>query len=96
MNKIEKIMVAIDFSVFSDNTLKYAAGLANSLSAQLIVTNVLNHRDIAAIRTVVQSNIDINVEDANMSYLFSSADEGSVDGMNGGNPHIKGSPAGEP
>jgi len=63
MKKIEKIMVAIDFSVFSDNTLKYAAALANSLSAQLIVTNVLNQRDIAAIRTVVQSNIDINVEE---------------------------------
>ena len=28
-----------------------------------------------------------------MSYLFSSADEGSVADMNGGNPHIKGSPA---
>jgi nucleotide-binding universal stress UspA family protein len=73
MKKIKKIMVAIDFSVFSDNTLKYAAALANSLSAQLIVTNVLNQRDIAAIRTVVQSNIDINVEE----YIARQEDERS-------------------
>lgn len=73
MKKIKKIMVAIDFSVFSDNTLRYAAALANSLSAQLIVTNVLNQRDIAAIRTVVQSNININVEE----YIASQKQERS-------------------
>ncbi len=71
MKQIEKIMVAIDFSVFSDYTLKYAAALANSLSAQLIVTNVVNQRDIAVMRTVVQKSADISVED----YIAGQKDE---------------------
>lgn len=56
-------MVAIDFSEYSDDTLKYATVLSIAVGAQLIVANVVNQREITALRTVVQSNSTINVED---------------------------------
>lgn len=61
--QIKKLMVAIDFSKYSDDTLRYAASLANSLGAQLIVANVVNQRDIAAMREFVQANSDTNTEE---------------------------------
>ena len=63
MEQITKIMVAIDFSDYSDYTLKYAANLASSLNAQLIVANVVNQRDITAMRAVLQTNIDLTVSE---------------------------------
>lgn len=63
MEQIKKIIAAIDFSDYSDDTLKYAASLANSLSAQLIVAHVVNQRDITAMRTIVQADSNINVDD---------------------------------
>ncbi len=63
MEQIRKIMVAIDFSEYSDNTLKYGATLANSLGAQLIVAHVVNQRDITAMRTVVQTDSTINIDE---------------------------------
>lgn len=56
-------MVAIDFSAYSEYTLRYAANLANSLGTQLIVANVVNQRDIAAMRSVLQTNIDLTVNE---------------------------------
>jgi nucleotide-binding universal stress UspA family protein len=63
LEQITKIMVAIDFSAYSDYTLKYAANLAGSLKAQLIVANVVNQRDIAAMRLVLQTNVDLTVNE---------------------------------
>lgn len=63
MEQITKIMVAIDFSAYSDYTLKYAANLASSLKAQLIVANVVNQRDIAAMRSILQTNVDLTVNE---------------------------------
>ncbi len=61
--QITRIMVAIDFSKYSDDTLKYAASLADSLGAQLVVANVVNQRDITAMREFVQANSDIDMEE---------------------------------
>ena len=62
MEQIKKIMVAIDFSKYSDYTLKYAASLADSLGAQLVVANVVNQRDITAMRKVIQVNSELSIE----------------------------------
>jgi len=62
MDKIKKIMAAIDFSEYSEETLKYAVILAKSLGADLILVNVLNQRDITAMRTVIQNRVDIDVD----------------------------------
>jgi nucleotide-binding universal stress UspA family protein len=46
MNKINKILVAIDFSDYSPETIKYAGDLAESLRAELIVANIINQKEI--------------------------------------------------
>ena len=54
---------AIDFSAYSGQTLKYAAALAGTLKCELIVVNVINQRDIAAVEKVAFMSSQINVED---------------------------------
>lgn len=63
MTQIKRIVAAIDFSSYSGQTLKYAAALAGALKAELIVVNVINQRDIAAIEKVAYMTTQINVED---------------------------------
>jgi nucleotide-binding universal stress UspA family protein len=63
MEQIKKIMVAVDFSVYSGQTLKYAASLADTLGARVVAVNVINQRDIAAIEKVAAMTGAIDVED---------------------------------
>ena len=43
-------MVAVDFSVHSVRIAKYARGIAEDLKARLVFVNVINKRDINAIK----------------------------------------------
>jgi nucleotide-binding universal stress UspA family protein len=52
MKPIKKIMVAIDFSVYSLPSLHYAAKLAAELEAELLLVNVTNERDMYIIKKV--------------------------------------------
>ncbi|MFH0727333.1 MAG: universal stress protein [Pseudomonadota bacterium] len=52
MKPIKKIMVAIDFSVYSLPSLQYAAKLAADLQAELLLVNVANERDLYIIKKV--------------------------------------------
>jgi len=63
MKHISNIMVAIDFSEYSEDTLKYAAELATFLGSRLVAVNVVNQRDITALRTVIQKDVDIQVQE---------------------------------
>lgn len=63
MEQIKKIVAAIDFSDYSGDTLKYAAALAHFLGAQLIVANIVNQRDITALRTIVQADSNLNIDE---------------------------------
>ena len=63
MLQIKKILAAIDFSEYSEDVMKYAAGLAESLKSRLILANVINQKDITAMRTVIQNRVDINVDE---------------------------------
>ena len=63
MDKIKKILVAIDLSDYSAETLKYAADLAESLRAELIVANIINHRDVEAIKKTAQEISHLSVEE---------------------------------
>jgi nucleotide-binding universal stress UspA family protein len=63
MTQIKKIVAAIDFSAYSSQTLKYAAALAGALKSELIVVNVINQRDIAAIEKVASMTTQINIQD---------------------------------
>jgi nucleotide-binding universal stress UspA family protein len=62
MEPINKIMVAIDFSDYSKPTLQYGAYLAHSLKASLIVVNIINQRDVEAIRRVEVEGVGVTVE----------------------------------
>jgi nucleotide-binding universal stress UspA family protein len=62
MGPINKIMAAVDFSDYSKATLKYAALLAGSVKATLVVANVINQRDVEAIRRVEAEGLGISVE----------------------------------
>jgi nucleotide-binding universal stress UspA family protein len=52
MKPISKIMVAIDFSVYSLPSMQYAAKLATALKAELLLVNVTNERDLYVVRKV--------------------------------------------
>ncbi len=62
MGPINKIMAAVDFSDYSKATLKYAALLASSVNATLLVANIINHRDVEAIRAVEDEGLGLSVE----------------------------------
>ncbi|MFH2218953.1 MAG: universal stress protein [Pseudomonadota bacterium] len=62
MKKISKIMVACDFSEYSKAALTYAAELAESLKADLIITNVINQQEVDIVKRVAIYGAMISVE----------------------------------
>ncbi|MGC1404020.1 MAG: universal stress protein [Thermodesulfobacteriota bacterium] len=62
MGPIEKIMAAVDFSEYSEPTLRYAAYLAQAVKAALVVVNVINQRDVETIRKVEVEGVGVTVE----------------------------------
>lgn len=62
MGKINKILAAIDLSDYSAGTMEYAADLATQLEAELIMVNVINQRDVDAIKKVENITTGISVQ----------------------------------
>ena len=62
MDEVKKIMVSIDFSDYSARTMNYAASLARELEAELIVVNVINQSDIAAMERVIAVHGEFTLE----------------------------------
>lgn len=52
MKELQKILACIDLSEYSKVTMEYAVGLTKSLQTDLTVLNVINIRDVEAVRTV--------------------------------------------
>jgi nucleotide-binding universal stress UspA family protein len=52
VKKIQTILVACDFSDYTAGVFAYAAELARTLKATLIVLNVINERDVEAVKRV--------------------------------------------
>lgn len=63
MKGINKIMVACDFSEYSKAALEYAAALAETLKADLIIAHVINQRDVDAVQKVSVYSAVISVEE---------------------------------
>lgn len=63
MKDINKILVAIDFSDYSEQTMAYAVNLAGELKAKLIVVNVINQRDVEATEKAALMVSAISVKD---------------------------------
>ena len=54
MKMINKIMVAVDFSDYSQPAVSYAARLARDVDADLLLVNVINQRDVDMLRKVAE------------------------------------------
>ena len=59
MTAIKKIMVALAFSTHAESLLNYAASLAERLDADLVVANIINERDVQAVRTISAMGYDV-------------------------------------
>jgi nucleotide-binding universal stress UspA family protein len=62
MDEINKIMVALGFSEYSQGIFNYADKLAAKLGAELIVANIINSRDVEAVTTISNMGYDLDPE----------------------------------
>jgi nucleotide-binding universal stress UspA family protein len=53
MKTIKKIAVGIDFSVYSPDIMKYAAGIAERNSAEIVIVHVINKHHIQAVEKAI-------------------------------------------
>lgn len=53
MRRIKRIMVACDLSKYAVKSLRYAFELVENLEASLVIVNVINQRDLIAVKETV-------------------------------------------
>jgi len=63
MGKVKKIMVAVDFSEFSNKITDHAGRLAENLGAELIFVNIINQRDIDMVNQITIHTDKISLKD---------------------------------
>ena len=63
MKRINKIMVAVDFSEHSIAAAEYAADLARDVAEKILLINVINERDIEVMSLAVKRVAVFSVED---------------------------------
>lgn len=61
MKKVNKILVACDLSNYSVQAVDYAADMAESVDAELVIVNVINQRDLEMVEKVSQQTDKITV-----------------------------------
>lgn len=62
MDDIKKILVALDFTSYSEGTFNYAAKIAQIFNAELIIGSIINIRDVLAIRSIASMGYEIDSE----------------------------------
>jgi nucleotide-binding universal stress UspA family protein len=62
MDAINKILVAVGFTEYTEELLNYAVRIAESLEAELIVANIINVRDVEAIGTIATMGYEVDSE----------------------------------
>lgn len=60
MADLNKIMVAVAFSQYTEGLFRYAIQLANRMDAELVVANIINQRDVAAVRQIVEMGYEVD------------------------------------
>ena len=63
MSKVKKIMVAVDFSEYSNTVTDHAGRLAEDIGAELIFVSVINQRDIDMVNQLTIHTDKISVKD---------------------------------
>jgi nucleotide-binding universal stress UspA family protein len=61
MKKVNKILVACDLSNYSIQAVEYAADMAKSVDAEMVIVNVINQRDLDMIEKVSRHTDKITV-----------------------------------
>jgi nucleotide-binding universal stress UspA family protein len=62
MKRIRKIMVAYDFSDYSKEALEFALELADELKSNLMIVNVINQREVDALRRAEMEGSGISAD----------------------------------
>ena len=62
MHRLQRIMVAVDFSAVSSQLVRYACGLGRKVGAEIHLVNVINQRDIQAIQRVAVATSAFSLE----------------------------------
>jgi nucleotide-binding universal stress UspA family protein len=60
MADMNKLMVALAFSSSTEELIRYAARLAQRLNADLVAANIINQRDVAAVRRIVDMGYEVD------------------------------------
>ena len=60
MKSTNKIMVAVAFNESSEELLTYAARIAESMNAEMIVVNIINVRDVEAIGSIAAMGYEVD------------------------------------
>lgn len=53
MKKIERVMICVDFSDYTQETIEYTLALTRGMKTEILLLNVINRRDIDVIQTVI-------------------------------------------
>jgi len=61
MKKVNKILVACDLSNYSIQAVEYAADMAESVNAEMVIVNVINQQDLEMVEKVAQHTDEITV-----------------------------------
>ena len=73
MKTINKVLVAIDLSLYSELTLRYAVLMAEKFDAHLTIVNVINTKDLEIIRKVaayeLARSMEVYAEKAEREYI---------------------------
>jgi nucleotide-binding universal stress UspA family protein len=62
LKKVNKILVACDLSGYSIQAVEYAADMAESVDAEMVILNVINQRDLDMIEKVTQHTDKITIK----------------------------------
>lgn len=60
MKPIKNILVALAFGDYSEGIFTFAAGMAKQFDANLLVTSIINTRDVDAVRTVTAMGFEVD------------------------------------
>jgi len=63
MSRIKRMMVAIAFSKYSQSILDYGLALADDLSADVVVANIIHSRDVEAVGRIENMGYTVDPED---------------------------------
>ena len=55
-------MAAVGFTEYSEELLGYAAGIADSIGAEMIVVNIINSRDVEAVGAIAAMGYEVDSE----------------------------------